>query len=103
GGWNDAAYVAAEVREPRRNLPRALLLGTLLITVVYLLINAAFLVGLGFAEVSASRAVAVDLLRGTFGAGGATVISVLVMISALSAVNALIFTGSRVHATLGRD
>ncbi|HVJ22131.1 MAG TPA: amino acid permease [Polyangiaceae bacterium] len=103
GGWNDAAYVAAEVSHPRRNLPRALLLGTLLITLVYLLINAAFLVGLGFEGARTSRAIAVDLLRGAFGPGGATVISVLVMVSALSAVNALIFTGSRLHATLGRD
>ncbi len=103
GGWNDAAYVAAEVHSPRRNLPRALLLGTLLITVVYLLINAAFLVGLGFDGARGSRAIAVDLLRSRFGDGGATLISILVMISALSAVNALIFTGSRIHATLGRD
>jgi len=103
GGWNDAAYVAAEVRDPRRNLPRALLLGTLAITLVYLLINLAFLVGLGFEGARQSRAIAVDLLRAAIGDSGAILISVLVMVSALSTVNALIFTGSRIHATLGKD
>jgi amino acid transporter len=103
GGWNDAAYVASEVRNPRRNLPSALILGTLLITLAYVLINTAFLVGLGFERAQTSRAIAVDLLRAAFGSTGATFIAVLVMISALSAVNALIFTGSRVHATLGKD
>ena len=49
GGWNDAVFVAADVREPRRNMPRALILGTLLIAVLYLLVNGAFVSALGFA------------------------------------------------------
>src|SRR5436853_332695 len=48
GGWNDAAFVAAEVRDPRRNIPRALILGVGIIIVVYLLVNAAYIQGLGF-------------------------------------------------------
>ncbi|HEX6275658.1 MAG TPA: amino acid permease [Polyangiaceae bacterium] len=103
GGWNDAAFVAAEVRDRRRHIARALILGTGLVTLVYLLVNAAFLAGLGFEGVRASRAVAADLLGTSFGPVGRTAISVLVMISALGAANAIIFMGARVHASLGRD
>ncbi|HEY3500361.1 MAG TPA: amino acid permease [Polyangiaceae bacterium] len=103
GGWNDAAFVAAEVRDKRKNVARALLVGTALVTLAYLLVNAAFLVGLGFEQARQSRAIAADLLGRTFGAPGRVAISLLVMISALGAVNALIFTGARVVASLGDD
>lgn len=103
GGWNDAAFVASEVRERHRNLPRALLLGTLFITLVYVLMNAAFVHGLGFERAGSSNAVAVDLLKHALGAPAGTIISLLIMVSALGAVNALIFTGSRVYARLGKD
>jgi len=103
GGWNDAAFVAAEVRDRQRNLPRALLFGTLAITLIYLLVNAAFIAGLGFENARASRAIAADVVSGPFGRLGSAFISVLVMVSALGAANALIFTGSRVHASLGAD
>jgi amino acid transporter len=103
GGWNDAAFVAAEVRDRRRNLPRALLWGTLAITVIYLLMNAAFLVALGFEGARGSKAIARDVFVQVFGAWGGAAISVLVMISALGAANALIFTGSRLYAALGSD
>jgi len=103
GGWNDAAFVAAEVRDKRRHVARALLIGTSVVALVYLLVNAAFLAGLGFERVRQSRAVAADLLEVSFGSLGRTGISVLVMISALGAANAVIFTGSRLNASLGRD
>jgi amino acid transporter len=103
GGWNDAAFVAAEVRDPKRHVARALLFGTGLVTLVYLLVNAAFLAGLGFEGLRTSRAAAADLLGATFGPVGRNAISVLVMVSALGAANAIIFMGARVHASLGRD
>jgi amino acid transporter len=103
GGWNDAAFVAAEVRNRKRNLPRALLLGTAAITLIYLAMNAAFLFALGFERARTSQAIARDLFVTAFGPAGGAAISLLVMISALGAVNALIFTGSRLHATLGVD
>ena len=68
GGWNDAAFVAREVRERRKNLPRALLLGTLLITLIYLAVNAAFIAGLGFDDASTSDAIAADVLSRPLGA-----------------------------------
>jgi amino acid transporter len=104
GGWNDAAFVAAEVRNQRRNLPRALLLATAVITLIYLLVNSAYLLGLGFDGVRASRTVPADLLARTpLEENGAKAISILIMVSALGAANGLILTGTRVYATLGAD
>jgi APA family basic amino acid/polyamine antiporter len=103
GGWNDAAYVAAEVRDGRRNIPRALVLGTLAVTALYLLVNAAYLWALGFDGARRSQAVAADVLERPLGTGGAGAISLLVMASALGAVNGLVFTGSRLSSTLGSD
>lgn len=103
GGWNDAAYIAAEVRDVRRNIPRALILGTAAVTALYLLVNGAYLWGLGFEGVRTSSAVAADLLDQRVGAWASHAIAVLVMVSALGAVNGLILTGSRLYAALGRD
>jgi amino acid transporter len=108
GGWSDAAFVAAEVRDPRRNIPGALVFGTALITLLYLLVNAAYLLSLGFDEVrklgpNVPPVPVRVLARTPLGQHGADAISVLIMISALGAANGLIFTGARVYATLGRD
>ncbi|MCO6453840.1 MAG: amino acid permease [Pirellulaceae bacterium] len=103
GGWNDAAFVAAEVRNRRRNLPLALLLGILGITVVYLLVNAAYLATLGFEGARQSWTPASDVAARAVGPWGARGISLLVMVSALGAINGLILTGSRVYVSLGAD
>jgi amino acid transporter len=103
GGWNDAAFVAAEVRDVHRNIPRALFLGIAGITVIYLLVNGAYLWALGFEGVRASETPAADTLRVYSGESGAKAMSVLVMISALGAINGLIFTGSRIYAGMGAE
>ncbi|WP_166821900.1 APC family permease [Thalassoroseus pseudoceratinae] len=103
GGWNDAAFVAAEVREPARNIPKALLGGVGLVTLIYLLINAAYINGLGWTGIQQSSAPAADVLKPKFGSTGHAVMCVLIMISTLGALNGLILTGSRVHASLGAD
>lgn len=104
GGWNDAAFVAAEVRNPRRNIPLALLLGVAIITICYVLVNAAYVTGLGFRAVQqGDQLLAARLLEKAFGPNGATAISIIVMVSALGAANGLIFAGARVYATLGND
>ena len=103
GGWNDAAFVAANVRDPRRNIPRALLLGIGLITACYLLVNAAYLATLGYEGLCASQQPAADAMARVFGSTGERAISLLVMISALGSVNGLIFSVSRLHATVGAD
>ena len=101
GGWSDMAYVAAEIKNPGRNIARALVLGTLAVTTIYLLANAAFLHALGFEGMAASEAVAVDTVAAFLPAGAARAIAVLVCISALGAVNGMIFTGARISYALG--
>jgi amino acid transporter len=103
GGWNDAAFVAAEVRNGKKNITRALVIGILIITVVYLLVNIAYINSLGFAGAQGSNQIAADVLNHAQGRGGETLMCILVMTSALGAVNGLIFTGARVYSTIGRE
>jgi len=104
GGWNDMAFVASELRD-RRNIVRALLLGTGLITAIYLVVNVAYILGLGFAGARefGDQPVASRLLGNILGESAGNVMAVIVMISALGAINGLIFTGSRVYSSLGTD
>jgi basic amino acid/polyamine antiporter, APA family len=128
GGWNDAGFVAAEVRNPSRNIPRALFFGLGIITVLYLLVNFAYLTSVGFD--TASQAGKEDRSKwpllplkvlenahdqitpavegdGAIQADGAKLpvqaMAIVILISALGAVNGLTFAGSRVYATLGND
>ncbi len=103
GGWNEMAYVAAEVKNPSRNIVRSLLLGTTAVTVLYLLANAAFLHALGLQAKATSQSVAADTVRTVFPRIGGNLISGLICISALGAVNGLIFTGARISYAVGRD
>jgi basic amino acid/polyamine antiporter, APA family len=103
GGWNEMAYVAAEVKDPRRNIRRALFLGTAAVMVLYLLVNGAFLHTLGFNGLTASKAVASDTVATLLPQTGGLLISVLICISALGAVNGLIFTGARISYAVGAD
>jgi len=103
GGWNEMAYVAAEVKNPNRNILRALLLGTGAVIVLYVLVNAAFLYTLGYKGLAISEAVAKDSISTVFPNIGGRLISALVCISALGAANGLIFTGSRINYAVGTD
>jgi amino acid transporter len=103
GGWNEAAYLSAEVRDTRRNMVRVLVYGTVAIALLYLLINVAYLSTLGLAGLRASEAVAADLMRLAVGEAGAIVLNLLICAAALSTLNASIFTGARVFYALGQD
>lgn len=103
GGWNEAAFVSAELRDVKRNMVRSLLVSIGLIAGLYLLVNWAFLHGLGVGGVSHSDAVAADLMRAAMGEPGAIGLSLLVAITALSSTNATIFTGARTTFALGQD
>ena len=103
GGWNEAAYISAELHEVRRNMIRALLWGLGIITAIYLLINLAYLRGLGLREMGQSEVVAADLMRRVLGQGGVKFISLLIIVSALGAINASIFTSGRTNYALGKD
>jgi amino acid transporter len=101
GGWNEMAYVAAEIKNPRRNIVRGLVTGTVAVTVLYLLMNGAFLSSLGLGTMAASQAVAVDAMARVYPAAAGRTIAVLICISALGALNGLIFTGARISYALG--
>ena len=106
GGWNEMAYVAAEVKDPRQNIVRSLVLGTAAVTVLYLLVNVAYLSALGFSGVAQSKAVASDAIAALFSGHAelaGRLFSALVCISALGAANGLIFTGARISYALGAD
>ena len=102
GGWNEIAFVAAELREPRRNILPALVIGLAVVAVVYVLTVCAFLAVLGFEGVR-QPGVAANTLERVMGTAGAKAISLLVCISALGAVAGQIFAGSRIFYAFGRE
>jgi amino acid transporter len=103
GGWNEAAYLSGEVRDARRNMIRILLFGILTVTVVYLLVNVAYLAALGLGGMRESKAVAADVTRLVLGDKGAVLIALIVCLAALTTMNAAIFTGARTTYAFGRD
>jgi amino acid transporter len=103
GGWNEAAYISAELRTGKRTMVHVLLGGIAAITVIYFLAGFAYLTGLGLDAMSRSEVVAADLMRKVFGEEGAGFVSFLIAVSALGAINATIFTGARTTYALGRD
>jgi amino acid transporter len=103
GGWNEAAYISAEVRGSRRTIARVLVLSILGVTALYVLVNLAYVRGLGLAGMAQSKTIAADLMERAAGVAGARFVSVLIVISALTSVNATAFTGARTAYALGLD
>lgn len=103
GGWNDAAYISAEVRDRERNMVRALLFAIALVTVLYTLVNVAYVKGLGYDAMARSDAIAADLLKATWGGAGEKLISIMIAVAALTSVNGSIIVGARSNYALGRD
>jgi len=103
GGWNEAAYISAELQSGSKKMVRAFVIGILAITVIYFLVNLSFLKVLGLEGMAESNAVAGDLMKVTFGSWGMWLIVILVAVAALTSANATIFTGARSNYALGRD
>jgi APA family basic amino acid/polyamine antiporter len=103
GGWNEAAYISAELKSGRRGMARVLIISIVIITVIYLLVNLAFSRALGHSAMASSDAVGVDLMKQVWGPTGVWLIGMLVAFSALTSVNATIFTGARTNYAVGRD
>jgi amino acid transporter len=109
GGWNEAAYISAELKDGPdpaqrgRSMVRALVLAIALITALYLLVNWAYWYGLGLAGMAGSKAIAADLLHLAFGPGGAALIAVMVALAALTSINATMIVGARSNYAVGRD
>lgn len=103
GGWNEAAYLAGEVRDARKSMTRILVGGVVIVTGLYLLVNLGYLAVLGHAGVKESKAVAADVMRAIAGDPGAKLLALLVCVSVLTTINAAIFTGARTTYAMGRD
>ena len=102
-GWADLTFVAGEVKDPERTMPRALVIGTLLVVALYLLVNLAYLYVLPIDRMAASRLVAADAATTIFGAIGGSVISALVMLSAFGALTGSTLTGPRILYAMAED
>ncbi|MBI2104435.1 MAG: amino acid permease [Candidatus Omnitrophica bacterium] len=103
GGWTEAAYVAEEVRQPTRNVPRAIILGVAGVTVLYLLVNASYLLAIPMDELVRTPLVAASVMERLWGGAGAAFIAGMIACSAFGALNGYILTGGRILYALGKD
>jgi APA family basic amino acid/polyamine antiporter len=103
GGWQQTNFIAEELVEPERNLPRALVLGVLAVIAVYLLVNLAYLRVLGVSGLAASSAPAADTMEAVLGSRGRTLISVGILISTLGWLDLVIMVSPRVYQALAAD
>jgi APA family basic amino acid/polyamine antiporter len=103
GGWHMVTYAAEETKDPTRTIPRALFVGTVLVTVAYIAVNAAYLAVLPLATVTSSNRVAADFADAVLGSGGAHVLSALVVLSTLGAMTGIILSGPRVYLAMAND
>jgi APA family basic amino acid/polyamine antiporter len=102
-GWADLAYNAGEVKDPERNLPRALLGGTLLVVAIYLAANLAYLAVLPVEQIRVSKLVAADVAQRVLGPWGVAFVSVTVMVSTFGTLNTVLFTSPRVFFAMADD
>jgi amino acid transporter len=102
-GWADLAYNAGEVKDPQRNLPRALIGGTLLVVAIYLAANVAYLAVLPIEKIRVSKLVAADVAQVVLGTAGAAFVSVTVMVSTFGTLNTVLFTSPRVFFAMAAD
>ena len=102
-GWNNVSMVSSEIREPERNLPRALIIGTISVIATYLALNIAYFYVLTPAQVASSHRVAGDMMSSLYGNAASRAVAVAVMISIFAALNGSILSGSRVPYAMARD
>lgn len=102
-GWVDLSFVAGEIKEPGKTIPRSLILSTLIVIVLYLAVNFSFLSLLSIPTMAASTQVATDAAVTIHGGAGATFIAVAIVISMLGANNAFVFTAPRIYYAMARE
>ena len=102
-GWNSAAYVAEEMLEPERDLPRALLAGTGLVTLLYLGINAAFLCAVPAPELAGSTAAGAEAARRLLGPAAERALSALIAVAVVGSANVTLMAGARIFYAMAAD
>lgn len=103
GGWHMVTYAAGETRDAERTIPRALLLGTLIVTGCYILLNAAYAWVLPLADIGRSTRVAADATERALGTAAGDAIAALVIVSAVGSLNGIILAGPRVYYAMAQD
>ena len=103
GGWHMVTYAAEETRDPRRTIPRALMIGTVIVVVIYLSLNAAYLLVLPVDRVLSSTRIAADATAVAAGPHAAAAIALLVVISSFGALSGIILAGPRVYFAMAED
>jgi len=103
GGWTESAYIAEEVQDPQRTVPRSILLGLAVTTGLYLIVNLVYLVAIPVAELPQHRLVAAEVMRRAVGSWGGTLTSWMVIASTFGALNGYILTSARILMAVGQD
>jgi APA family basic amino acid/polyamine antiporter len=103
GGWQQTNFIAGEIREPERNLPRAIMIGVAIVVVVYVLANVAYLRALGAGGLAASTAPAADAMGRLLGPAGTTFIALAIAISTFGFLDLVILVTPRVYQTMASD
>ena len=102
-GWNNVNFVAGEIKNPQKNLPRALILGTLGVTVLYVLINYIYLYALPIEEVTGVVQIAEKATSALFGGSTGALISAVILVSIFGSINGSILAGPRVYYAMAKD
>jgi basic amino acid/polyamine antiporter, APA family len=103
GGWWDASKIAGEMRDPERNLPRALVLGVSIVTIVYIAISAVFLYLVPPAQIASDKAFAALAGEALFGQSGGTIFAAIVIVTVLRSLAAMLMASPRVYYAMARD
>ena len=103
GGWNEAAYISAELKGGRRAIVPVLITSLAILAVIYVIVNIALLHGLGLKGLTDSKAAGADVMERAFGLRGAQLVSLFVAIAALTSINATMIVGGRTNYAMGRD
>jgi amino acid transporter len=103
GGWNESAYISAEVKGGSKAIVSVIVLSIILITVIYLLVNWALIAGLGMEKLASSKAAPADLLAMAFGPLGEKLLGLFVAVAALTSINATMIVGARTNYAIGDD
>ncbi len=102
-GWNAATYIIGELRMPQRNLPRAMLMGTVIVLFLYVALNAVFLLTAPMSELTGQLQVASISGRHIFGEFGGRIVAAMICIGLISSISAMMWIGPRVTMTIGED
>jgi amino acid transporter len=103
GGWNESAYISAELKGTTHTIVRVIVLSLLIISVIYLLVNIALINGLGLKQLANSKAASADLLGLAFGPIGEKLLGLFVGVAALTSINATMIVGARTNFAMGED